>query len=69
MSKVLDWNKVKTVEDLKAVIHIGHYPDTMAKSFSDPTVRVHSGMTKEDALADIEHLLVDVGSKVGDGND
>ena len=55
---MIDWSKVKTFEDLKAVVHIDHYPQTLGQAVKHQ-VRIKSGQTREQAYADVEHLLVD----------
>lgn len=54
----IDWNKVKTFDDLKAVVHIDHYPLSMWEANKRP-VNIQSGQTREQALAAVKHLLVD----------
>ena len=58
METVIDWDKVQTFEDLKAIVHIDHYPRTMGQAERNP-VTIQSGQTREQALAAVEHLLVD----------
>ena len=56
MKKVIDWDKVKTVDDLKAIVLLEMYSDY---ALLGGKVAVRSNVTsRDDAIKAVEHLFV-----------
>ncbi len=60
MSKTvkLDWNKIETFEDLKAVVALGVFKGPIRRNETTVVV-AETSLSRDDVISDIEHLLVD----------
>jgi len=59
MSKILDWDKVQTFDDLKAIMQMQHYSPLLFYRLKDQEIVVRINNTKGMAFDDIRHLLAD----------
>ena len=58
MDKIIDWNKVKTVDDLKAIVLLDMYSDySLFKRHEKVAVRSNVG-SKAEAIKAVEHLFI-----------